>query len=139
ASRQVNVSAGGTVPVSFEIAREVPTPGLISCDTHIHTLTLSGHGDSPLDERMLTIAGENVELAIATEHNLHADYTEAAERTGMARYFTPVRGNEVTTSVGHFHIFPVEPGAPVPNAKLTDWPENMKAIRATAGVQVVLL
>jgi hypothetical protein len=139
ASLQVNVSAGGTVPVSFEIAREVPTPGLISCDTHIHTLTLSGHGDSTLDERMLTIAGENVELAIATEHNLHADYTEAAERTGMARYFTPVRGNEVTTSVGHFNIFPVEPGAPVPNAKLTDWPEIMKAIRATAGVQVVLL
>jgi hypothetical protein len=139
ASQQVDVSAGATVPISFEITREVPTPGLVSCDTHIHTLTLSGHGDSTLDERMLTIAGEGVELPIATEHNLHADYTEAAERSGMARYFTPVRGNEVTTTVGHFNIFPVEPGAAVPNPKLTDWLEIMKAIHATPGVQVVLL
>jgi hypothetical protein len=139
ASRQVDVGAHANVPVSFEIAREVPTPGLVSCDTHIHTLTLSGHGDSTLDERMLTIAGENVELPIATEHNLHADYADAANRTGMAQFFTPVRGNEVTTSVGHFNIFPVEPGAPVPNWKLTDWPEIMKAIRATPGVQVMVL
>lgn len=139
ASREVDVSEGSTSSVSFEIAREVPTPGLVSCDTHIHTLELSGHGDSTLDERMLTIAGEGLELPVATEHNLHADYTEAASRTGMAKYFTTVRGNEVTTSVGHFNIFPVEPGAAVPDAKLTAWPEIMKVIRATPGVQVAIL
>lgn len=139
ASYQVDVSEGSTSSLSFEIAREVPTPGLVSCDTHIHTLELSGHGDSTLDERMLTIAGEGVELPVATEHNLHADYTEAANRTGMAKYFTPVRGNEVTTSVGHFNIFPVEPGAAVPDAKLTAWPEILKAVRATPGVQISIL
>jgi hypothetical protein len=50
-----------------------------------------------------------------------------------------VRGNEVTTSVGHFNIFPVEPGAPVPNAKLTRWPEILDAIRATPGVKAIVL
>src|SRR4029434_3955840 len=125
--------------IEMEIAREVLTPGLVSCDTHIHTLELSGHGDATLDERMFTIAGEGVELPIATEHNPHADYAEAASRTGMNRYFTTVRGNEVTTSAGHFNIFPVEANATVPNAKVTHWPELLKSIRATPGVAVVLL
>jgi hypothetical protein len=139
ASRPVNLGLGAREQIDFELEREVSTPGLVSCDTHIHTLELSGHGDASLDERMLTIAGEGVELPIATEHNLHADYSAAAARTGTSQYFTPVRGNEVTTTVGHFNIFPVEPDAPVPNAKLTDWPEILKAIRATPGVQVVVL
>jgi hypothetical protein len=139
ASQQIDIREGATVPLSLEITREVPTPGLVACDTHIHTLTLSGHGDSTLDERMLTIAGEAVELPVATEHNLNADYAEAATRTGTAQFFTPVRGNEVTTSVGHFNIFPVGIGAVEPNAKLTEWPEIMKSIRATPGVQVVVL
>jgi len=139
ASEVVELREGQTRDVRLRIAREVPTPGLVNCDTHVHTLTLSRHGDSTLDERMLTIAGEGVELPVATEHNLHADYAEAAKRTGMAKYFTPVRGNEVTTSVGHFNIFPVVPGATVPDAKLTAWPELLRAMRATPGVKVVVL
>lgn len=138
-SREIDVSPGASEKLSFTIAREVLTTGLVSCDTHIHTLELSGHGDSTLDERMLTIAGENVELPVATEHNQHADYSDAATRTGTARYFTPVRGNEVTTTVGHFNMFPVDAGAPVPNSKLSDWPELLKAIRSTPGVQVAIL
>lgn len=110
ASRQVDMGAGAREQLEFELEREVDTPGLASCDTHIHTLELSGHGDASLDERMLTIAGEGLEIPIATEHNLHADYSEAALRTGTSQYFTPVRGNEVTTTVGHFNIFPVQPG-----------------------------
>ena len=138
-AEKIEVRRGETVSVVLEIDREVATPGLVSCDPHIHTLEVSGHGDSTLDERMLTIAGEGLELPIATEHNIHADYAEAAKRTGVAKYFTSVVGNEVTTAVGHFNVFPVERGAPVPNAKLTDWPELMKAIRATPGVKVVIL
>jgi hypothetical protein len=139
ASQVVELRRGENREVRLRIAREVPTPGLVSCDTHLHTLTLSGHGDSTLDERMFTIAGEGVELPVATEHNRHADYAEAAKRTGMAKYFTPIRGNEVTTSVGHFNIFPVEPGAPVPDAKLTAWPDLLRAMRATPGVKAIVL
>lgn len=139
ASQQVDIRDGMPVPLSLEISREVSTPRLVGCDTHIHTLTLSGHGDCTLDERMLTIAGEGIELPIATEHNQHADYAEAARRTGLAKFFSPVRGNEVTTSVGHFNIFPVDPGAAVPDAKLTDWPGIMASIRKTSGVKVVVL
>ncbi len=139
ASQTVDLRAGEGGSVVMQIHREVPVSGMVSCDTHIHTLTLSGHGDSTLDERMLTIAGEGIELPVATEHNQHADYAEAAGRMGVARYFTPVRGNEVTTSRGHFNIFPVDAGAAVPDAKLTDWKDLLAGMRHVPGVQVVLL
>jgi hypothetical protein len=139
ASQTVEVRAGDSREMALQITREVSTPGLVSSDLHIHTLTHSGHGDSTLDERMLTIAGEGIELPIATEHNLHADYSEAAKKMGVASWFTTVVGNEVTTAVGHFNIFPVEAGAGIPNPRIPEWGALTKAIRATPGVRVVVL
>ena len=55
--------------------------------------------DSTLDERVLTIAGEGIELPIATEHNRQIDYHAAAVKHAVRQYFTPVVGNEVTTSL----------------------------------------
>src|SRR5262249_18536254 len=46
ASRDVIVQAGEKATVGLVIRREVPTPGLVACDTHVHTLTFSGHGDA---------------------------------------------------------------------------------------------
>ena len=139
ALKRIGILEGRNREIALKISHEVATPGLVSCDTHIHTLTHSGHGDATLDERMLTLAGEGVELPIATEHNFHADYAEAAHRLGMASWFTPVIGNEVTTEKGHFNIFPVTRGAPVPDFKLTEWPRLMAAIRDTPGVRVAVL
>jgi len=139
ASEQVEIVAGKIREVSLQIAREVPTPGFVSCDTHVHTFTHSRHGDATLDERILTLAGEGVELPIATEHNLHADYSEAAGRMKVSRWFTPVIGNEVTTAKGHFNLFPVHPSAPVVDSKITDWPKLMDAIRAAPETRVILL
>jgi hypothetical protein len=139
ASQQIEVRAGDSRTVALRIEREVATPGLVSCDTHIHTLTHSGHGDATVEERVLTIAGEGIELPIATEHNLHADYSEAAQRMGVAALFTPVIGNEVTTPTGHFNIFPTAPGTAVPDATITVWPSLMHAMRDTPGVRVVVL
>ena len=57
-------------------------------DTHIHTLELSGHGDASVVERALTLAGEGIELAIATEHNRVADYSPALSAAGVANAVT---------------------------------------------------
>jgi hypothetical protein len=100
ATRAVSQTPGQTTEVDLAIAREVPTPGFVACDTHIHTLAFSGHGDSTADERALTIAGEGIELAVATEHNRFADFSEIARRMGVADRFTPVIGDEVTTKIG---------------------------------------
>src|SRR5205823_953623 len=99
----------------------VPTDGYVSSDTHVHTLTFSGHGDSTIAERMITLAGEGIELPIATDHNVQIDYQEWAVKLGVRKYFTPVVGNEVTTPVGHFNIFPVPAKGPLPDHKLKDW------------------
>ena len=139
AEQRISVKSGETATVDLELNRVVPTPGWIAADTHIHTLTLSRHGDATLQERMLTLAAEGVEFAVCTEHNLHADYTQAAQALGLAKYFTAVAGNEVTTRKGHFNIFPVDTLSPPPDAKLENWAELMKAIRATPKVQVVVL
>jgi hypothetical protein len=138
--RKLSLTVGGSADVALQISREVATPGLVACDTHIHTLALSGHGDATLEERALTLAGEGIELAIATEHNRFADYTETARRMKVADYFTCAIGNEVTTKAGHFIAFPAaSTDAKLPDFKRTEWPALMDSIRAVPGIQVVVL
>src|SRR6187399_2787519 len=108
AQAEVTTQAGETSTVSLSIRREVPTDGYVACDTHVHTLTHSGHGDATIEERMITLAGEGIELPIATDHNVHVDYEPIARKLDVRRCFTPVVGNEVTTSRGHFNVFPVQ-------------------------------
>lgn len=125
--------------ITLKLRRQVDTAGYVSCDTHIHTLTHSGHGDSSLEERMATIAGEGIELAIATDHNHHTDYRPAQAAAGASGFFTSVTGNEVTTPAGHFNAFPIRPGSPIPPYRSTGWKELLAGIRATPGVRVVVL
>lgn len=139
ATERITASAGGSRKVSLKIHREVPTANLAACDTHIHTLHFSGHGDATDDERAITLAGEAIELPIATEHNQVNGYAAAADRTGLRSRFTPVLGSEITTKTGHFNIFPVDPGAKPADWNLTDWPKLMESIRATPGVRVAIL
>jgi hypothetical protein len=120
-SVRVTLKPGDTVQKTLTIRREVPTPGYASCDTHVHTLTHSGHGDATVEERMVTIAGEGLELPVATDHNKQIDYESVAKATGLRGHFTPIIGNEVTTSVGHFNVFPVRPGGPLPDHRVKDW------------------
>ena len=120
------------------IRREVPTEGWVASDTHVHTLTFSGHGDATLEERAVTLAGEGVELPVLTDHNVHVDLDPAARAMGVRDLFTPVVGNEVTTAVGHFNAFPVPAGRPPPESTARSWEALDAAIRATGAPIVVL-
>lgn len=139
ATQIVHLARNQTVQIALNLKHEVQTTGLVSCDTHIHTFTLSRHGDATLDERMLTLAGEGIELPIATDHNVVVDYTESASRMGVKRWFTPVIGDEVTTKEAHFNIFPIKSGSAVPDWYLTNWPGLMSSFRSTPGVKTVIL
>src|SRR5436190_9479061 len=110
-SKTVTIRSGTGTDVRLRIRREVRTPGLVSCDTHVHTSTYSKHGDATVDERAITLAGEGIELPIATDHDVLVDLAPVTEQAGVRKYFTPVIGDEVTTRVGHFNIFPVAPGS----------------------------
>jgi hypothetical protein len=138
-SVRLSLAPGDFVRKELVIRREVPTDGYVSCDTHIHTLTYSGHGDATVDERVITIAGEGIELPVATDHNRQIDYDAAAIRQRVRSYFTPVVGNEVTTSLGHFNIFPVTANGLVPEFQLKDGNAIMESIanRTDAGAIVL--
>jgi hypothetical protein len=136
----LNLAGGDDAAVHLAIRREVPTDELIACDTHVHTLTHSGHGDATIEERAITLAGEGIELPVATDHDyLTDDLAAAAGKLGVRAYFTPVVGDEVTTRVGHFNAFPLPTDRPPPSNKPTDWAEILGGIRSAPGERVVIL
>ena len=139
ANQQVQVKDGETAKILLTIDRAVPTEGYVACDTHVHTLTHSGHGDATVHERMVTIAAEGIELPIATDHNVQIDHAPFARAMNVADYFTPVIGNEVTTPVGHFNVFPIKPDARIPNHRSRDWKEIFASIYETPGVKIAIL
>jgi len=140
ASSRLDLRPGQNEIQQLTLQREVPTPGYVACDTHCHTVTFSGHGDSTLAERMVTLAGEGIELPIATDHNRHVDYESAATHAGVRRFFTPVIGNECTTPrLGHFNIFPISEYSRVVDQEARDWTELFASIHKCRNVQVIIL
>ncbi|QDT26090.1 hypothetical protein Enr10x_13880 [Gimesia panareensis] len=139
AEKKISIKAGDKKQVPLKINREVDTSGYVSCDTHIHTFTHSGHGDCSMEERMMTLAGEQIEFPIATDHNKQINYDPLARKLHVRKYFTPVIGNEVTTKLGHFNVFPVQEGGPIPDYKLMSWEGIFKSIFGTPNVKAVIL
>ena len=60
-------------------------------------------------DRMIIISAD-----ATAAHQSVINVMDAARRGGVAEWFTPVAGNEVTTPAGHFNVFPVDPAAPPP-------------------------
>src|SRR5262249_30140731 len=85
------------------------------------------------------IAGEGLELPIATEHNRQVDYHAAALKAGVRGHFTPVVGNEVTTSVGHFNVFPLKADGPVLDFQRKDWKWLAGEFAVVPGRHVIVL
>ena len=132
-------NASDAIGVRMEIERQVDTRGWVAGDTHVHTFTHSRHGDATVEERVVTIAGEGIELPISTDHNQHIRFDETAEALGVRRYFTPVGGNEVTTPTAHFNVFPIAPGAKPADHRSPDWAVTLGNIFRTPGVKVAIL
>lgn len=135
---KLRVFLGQNSRLTIPISHDVDTPGYIAADTHVHTYTFSGHGDASVDERIYTLAGEGVELAIATDHNHFTDYQPRQDALGASPYFTSVIGNEVTTGNGHFNAFPFTVKSKKPDYKETNWVKLVADIRSK-GAQYVIL
>ena len=139
ATTGVRLAKGEKVARELIIRREVNTEGYVACDTHVHTLTHSGHGDATVGERMVTLACEGIELPIATDHNVQIDHRPFAKEMQVGKYFTPVIGNEVTTHVGHFNIWPIASGARIPNHRSDNWNSIFDEIYGTPGTRIAIL
>ena len=139
ASVEVDLARGAHASRRLTIRREVDTAGWAAMDTHVHTGTFARHGDAAAGERMLTIAGEGIELPISTEHNTRIDFDALARQAGLRTRFTPVAGMEVTTpALGHFNVFPIRPDSPV-DQRAADWRRLREAIAGAASEPVIVL
>ena len=129
----VDLAKGATASHRLTIRREVDTRGWAAMDTHVHTATFARHGDATIDERMLTLAGEGIELPVSSEHNTRVDFDAGARAAGVRRYFTPVLGTEVTTpALGHFNVFPIPPQGRAIEQRSPDWARLHESIEAAA-------
>ena len=136
----VDLARGATASHRLTIRREVDTTGWAAMDTHLHTGTFARHGDATIDERMLTIAGEGLELPVSSEHNTRVDFEARARAAEVRRHFTPVLGTEVTTpALGHFNVFPVRPGGADIDQRLPDWTQLGQSIASAADRPVIVL
>lgn len=136
-SAQIDLRPGDRIKKSLSIKREVDTKGWISCDPHVHTATHSRHGDATEEERVLTIAGEGIELPVTTDHNINADLEPAAKAAGVRSYFTPVTGDELTTNVGHFNVFKTKAGTNAIDYRAEDWTRIATSINDAEKVVVL--
>jgi hypothetical protein len=134
-SKSVRLKTGDSRRIKLRLKKEVELDGYASLDTHVHTLELSGHGDATVRERIITAAGEGLDVIAVTEHNRIADYVPTLRQLGLEKHLTVIPGNEVTTAMGHFNIFPVRLDAPPPDWRTTDWTALSASLQASVVIQ----
>lgn len=128
-SRTIDITEDGEVIWTPKLERELDTTGWVSGDFHLHTLTHSGHGDSNMPERVISLIGEGIEFAVATDHNHNTDYQPVMDDLGVPEALRAVVGNEVSTPIGHFNAFPLRAEDPVMDSNITDAHELFRLIR----------
>ena len=103
----VTITPGDTATVAHTIARVVDTEGWIAADTHLHSINSIDSGID-LETRVLAVAAEGVEWAIATDHNYVTDYEPTIWGLGLYEWMRGTVGVELTTQEsGHFNGYPL--------------------------------
>jgi hypothetical protein len=114
ASLSVDIRGGSRLVRDVRLPRVIATPGVISADLHLHQAP-SVDADVSLPARVVSVAAEGVELAVATDHYVVTDLepiVRALQSEGVltAELATWI-GTEVSTlghRFGHFNVFPLE-------------------------------
>lgn len=105
---EISVTSGGQTDAILQVTRSVDTSGWISADFHVHAVASHDSGVS-LHDRIATMASEQVEFLISSDHDYVADYRPVIQDMGMEPWISSAVGLEVTTvEVGHYIGFPVE-------------------------------
>ncbi len=103
----IEILKGDVQALVFTIDKVIETPNLISLDPHMHTQNSDGQPLVP--ERLKSVVGEGVDVAVATDHNYVTDYVSALHRLGLNKYLAVIPGSEVTKSLMiHFNTYPMK-------------------------------
>jgi|GEM_PF-447434 len=117
----VAVNAGEETPVNAPLTRVVDSTGVMCGDFHIHTHRSPDAPDSP-EFKLMSAAGDGVELPVRTDHEFVAAFEPVVAATGLGAWMYGLSALEMTTfSWGHFGVFPLEPDPSLPNAGAIWW------------------
>jgi hypothetical protein len=107
ARERVTISAGAEVEVHTRLRHVIDTPGWISADLHVHSAA-SLDSRVPLRDRVMQFVADGVDLIVATDHNVIADYAPVIAELGVSDLLASATGDEITTKQwGHFGAFPL--------------------------------
>lgn len=121
---EFELKSGESKSIKAFLYRVADTPGWISADTHVHAVNSP---DSPvaLVDRVITFAGEGVDVIISTDHDWLTDYEPAIKMVGIQEFLASLVGQEITTfSYGHFNAYPLKYDNRAPSAGALDWSEK---------------
>ncbi len=120
-SKSISVGPGQIANLNAQLTRQINPDGYLSADYHLHA---AGSIDSGLDynDRVISVAGEGVEVAVATDHNYISDYTPYILRNNLQPFLRSIIGLELTTmEAGHFNAFPLRQDIASPNRGSVAW------------------
>lgn len=138
AETKLELKSGDVARPGLTLKNEAGFDSIVGIDTHVHTLTHSGHGDCTIEERVVTLAGEGLKGAVATDHNKVISYEPVLKRLDAERFTSVLVGDEVTTKFGHFNVFRLKPESRPIEHEGTTWAEIGAAIKSAAPRTVIL-
>lgn len=119
-SWDIGLVQGQTERREGRLPRLIETPGRIAADLHLHQAP-SPDADIANSTRVISIAAEGVEFAVASDHYTVGDLEpalSALRRSGeLTSRLLVMRGSEITTQghdFGHFNVFPLDTVAGIP-------------------------
>ncbi len=120
----VELAAGETEQITLTLAEAYETPGWVSADLHCHS-SPSLDGACTIEERLATVAINDLQVHVATDHDHVADYRPAASGMGLDGVLQTVPGDEISPVIrGHHNIYPVEPDPDAANGGAPRWWEH---------------
>lgn len=106
-SRTVHVGASTMTSLTVMLRHVVDTPGWTSGDFHVHA-ERSFDSKVPMRHRVYQFVADAVDLIVATDHDVIADYAPVIAQLGQRERLASLQGDEVTTrDWGHFGAFPL--------------------------------
>ena len=100
-TKVIEVLGSDNPALEFRLEKVVDTRGLVAVDSHMHTQNSDGRMLIP--ERLRSVVGEGLDVAVATDHNYITDYQPDLERLGLENDLAAITGEEVTARTGSIH------------------------------------
>lgn len=141
------LAPGERKELSLSPARVVDTAGYLACDFHQHTM-LGTDAPVAMRDRVVANAAEGVEIAVASEHNVVADFEPIVRDLHLERDLVSIAGDELTSDAsrhawGHANAWPLSvddsrPRGGAPDVRERTPRELFEALRHASAVPIVV-